>query len=86
LLVIDGEERKAVVTDVRTGRVFLRRQPHPPLPELPLGEAAESLADFLDLSKWREVPIDQAQVEARMREEAEQTAEMLGFLDSFLQP
>ena len=84
LLVIDGKERKAFAADVRTGRDFLRRQQHPPLPEFPGGDTVKSLADILDLSKWQEVTVDQAAVEARMRQEAEQTEEMLRFLDGFL--
>jgi hypothetical protein len=86
LLIIDQAERKAVVADVRTGRDFLRRQPHPPLPDLDAADAGETLAGFLDLSRWREVEIDQAEIEARMRAEAEQTEEMLRFLDGFLGP
>jgi hypothetical protein len=86
LLIIDQGERKAAAADVRTGREFLRRQSHPPLPAFdPEDEdAADTLADFLDLSKWKEVEIDQAEIETRMRAEAEQTEEMLRFLDGFL--
>ena len=84
LLIIDGEGRKAVAADVRAGREFLRRQLHPPLPEMPAGEAVGAFADFLDLDRWQEVTIDQEAVEARMRRDAEQTEEMFRFLDSFL--
>jgi hypothetical protein len=64
ILIVDQAERKAFVADQRTGREFLRRQPHPPLPEFDASATADSLADFLDVSKWREVAIDQAAVKA----------------------
>jgi hypothetical protein len=85
LLIIDREGQKAVVADQRTGREFLRRQQHPPFPEVPAAEIGETLADFLDPAKWQEVTIDQSEIEARMRAEAEQTEKMLRFLDRFLQ-
>jgi hypothetical protein len=85
LLVIDQTEHKAVVADVRTGRDFLRRQDHPPLPEIDLEDAAATLADLLDVGKWQEVPVDEATIEARVRAEARQTEEMLRFLDGFLE-
>ena len=84
LLIIDQEERRAIVTDVRTGRDFLRQQDHPPLSAPDFGDAAESLSDFLDVSKWKEVTIDQAEIEAWMRAEAEQVEEMMRFLDDYL--
>jgi hypothetical protein len=85
ILIIDQQERTAVVADQRTGRDFLRRQPHPPLPDLDaVGMADSLLADFLDVGKWEEVKIDQAAIEARMRAEARQVDEMLRFLDGFL--
>jgi hypothetical protein len=85
ILIIDQAERKAIVADVRTGRDFLRRQEHPPLPEVDAGDVAESLTDFLDVTKWDGVMIDQAEIEARMQAEAEQVAEMMRFLDDFLE-
>jgi hypothetical protein len=84
LLLIDRTEQKAFVADVRTGREFLRRQSHPQLPESDLGDTITSLADLLDLSKLQQMPIDQVAVEARMREEAQQTEEMIRYLDSFI--
>lgn len=86
LLLIDRTERRAFVADVRTGRDFLRRQPHPPLPEIDLEDAATTLADLLDIGKWKEVPVDVEAVEARMRLEAEQTEGMLRFLDGRIGP
>jgi hypothetical protein len=84
LLVIDGEERKAFVADLRTGRDFLRRQEHPPLPEIPTPDGADAVAEPGDLAIWQELAIDEAEVQARLREEAARTAEMLRFLDGFL--
>jgi hypothetical protein len=84
ILIIDQVEQKAVVADVRTGRDFLRRQQHAPLPEFDSEDTAGTLADILDMNKWKEVEIDQAEIEARMRAEADQTEEMLRFLDGFL--
>jgi hypothetical protein len=84
ILIIDQAERRAFAADQRTGRDFLRRQQHTPLPELDANDAATTLNDFLDVSKWREVEIGQAEVEARMRAEAEQVEEMLRFLDGHM--
>src|SRR5262249_15184934 len=84
ILIVDQAERNAVVADVRTGRDFLRRQQHPPLPELDAEDAAGTLAEFLDVGRWKEVVIDHAEIEARMRAEADRTEEMLRFLDGFL--
>jgi hypothetical protein len=86
LLIIDRTEQKAYVADVRTGHDFLRRQSHPPLPEIDIEDAAGTLADLLDIETWKQVPIDEEEIEARMRESAEQTEEMLRFLDSFIEP
>jgi hypothetical protein len=84
ILVIDQEERKAFAADQRTGREFLRQQPHPPLAEIDVEDAATTLADFLDVSKWKEVEVDMAEVEARMRAEAEASERMMRFLDDHL--
>jgi hypothetical protein len=92
LLVIDGQERKAFVADLRTGREFLRRQQHPELSEAPTAEAAGGVAAFLDLADlaglagWQETALDEAVIEARMQRQAEELEEMLRFLDGFLQP
>jgi hypothetical protein len=91
LLVIDGQERKAFVADLRTGREFLRRQQHPPFPGAPTAEgggfsAFLDLADPAGLAGWQETAIDEAEIEARMRRQAEEMEEMLRFLDSFLEP
>jgi hypothetical protein len=84
LLIIDRVENKASVADLRTGRDFLRQQGHPPLPEIGACDAVDTLAAFLDVGKLKEVPIDEEAVEARMRRQAEQTRELLRFLDRFL--
>jgi hypothetical protein len=70
---------------VRSGRDFLRRQAHPPLPEIDLQEADERLDELVDITKGKTVPLNEAQIEARMRAEAEQVEELLRFLDGFLQ-
>ena len=85
ILIIDQGERTAIIADVRTGREFLRRQNHPPPPEPDAADAADSLADVLDVSKWREVTIDQAEIEERIRVEAELMRDMMRFLDEFLE-
>jgi hypothetical protein len=82
-LVLDRTEQALHVAPALAARRFLVRQ-HPPLPQRPPtpGRGPEStIAELLDLSRWREVRAEPATVERAMREEQQAIAGMVAFLD-----
>jgi hypothetical protein len=86
LLVIDGELRKAYVADLRTGRGVLRRQERPARPARPPAGATPSDPAPLELDGWQEVTVKTDEIEARIRQQAEQLDAMIRFLDRSLGP
>ncbi len=81
-LVLDQAEQVVYAAPVRSARRFLAAQHPPQQPtagEVPPVKA--SLADLLDLSTWREVKVDQADVMRAMREERQAIDEMVSFLN-----
>jgi hypothetical protein len=82
-LVLDRIELVLHVAPARVAKRFLARQ-HPPLSgrqPTPEEGLVSTLADLLDPSRWREVPIDPAAVERAMREERQAMTVMKAYLD-----